>query len=141
MLPELVSGLVLVAVTVTVHAVGLGLLLKRLQAARRLPLTALWPLIGRLVFFAWGLILLHFVEIVLWAAFYRWQRCLPDFESACYFSGVTYATVGYGDVVLAPEWRMLGPVEGLTGGLMIGLSTGFFFAVLSGMMRAARDSE
>ena len=64
--------------------------------------------------------------------FYLWAGCLPDAESAFYSSGVTYATVGYGDLVLPQPWRMLGPVEGLTGILMCGLSTGFFFAFLAG---------
>jgi hypothetical protein len=46
-------------------------------------------------------------------------------------AGVTYATVGYGDLVLPKPWRMLGLVEGLTGILMCGLSAGLFFAVVS----------
>ena len=53
---------------------------------------------------------------------------------------VTYTTVGYGDLVLPQEWRLLGPVEGLTGILMCGLSTGFFFAVVSKFFLAARSA-
>jgi len=70
------------------------------------------------------------VEIAVWALFFSWQKCLPDLESAFYFSGVTYTTVGYGDFVLPKEWRLFGPVEGLTGILMCGLSTAFLFATL-----------
>ena len=33
-------------------------------------------------------------------------------------------------MVLTKPWRMLGPIEGLTGILMCGLSAGVFFAVL-----------
>jgi len=44
---------------------------------------------------------------------------------------VTYAMVGYGDVVLPQPWRMLGPIEGLTEILMCGLSTGLFFAIIA----------
>ena len=84
-----------------------------------------------LVRVAWWLVLLHLAEIAVWALFYWWQKCLPDAESSFYFSGVTYTTVGYGDLVLPKEWRLLGPVEGLTGILMCGLSTGLFFAVVS----------
>ena len=71
--------------------------------------------------------------------FFLWAGCLPDAESAFYFSGVTYATVGYGDVVLQKPWRMLAPVEGLTGILMCGLSTGFFFAVLNKVFVASKS--
>ena len=46
------------------------------------------------------------------------------------FSGVTYATVGDGDLVLPGEWRLLGPVEGLPGILICGLSTGIYFTVV-----------
>ena len=70
-------------------------------------------------------------EIVIWALFYWWQACLPDVESSFYFSGVTYTTVGYGDLVLPKEWRLIGSVEGLTGILMCGWSTGFFFAIVN----------
>ena len=79
----------------------------------------------------WALILIHVIEITVWALFYWWRRCLPDAESAFYFSGVTYTTIGYGDLVLQKPWRMLGPVEGLTGILMCGLSAGLFFATLT----------
>ncbi len=77
------------------------------------------------------LILIHLVEISIWGLFYFWQGCLPDAETAFYFSGVTYTTVGYGDLVLPKPWRMFAPIEALTGILMCGLSTGLFFAFVS----------
>jgi Ion channel len=52
-------------------------------------------------------------------------------ESAFYFSTASYATVGYGDVVLPQMWRTLGPVESIIGVLMCGLSAGFLFAIVS----------
>src|SRR5262245_7848319 len=89
---------------------------------------------------AWVLIGIHLVEIAVWALFFSSQRCLPDLESAFYFAGVTYTTVGYGDLVLPKEWRLLAPVEGLTGILMCGLSTGFFFAVVT-RLHAAHENR
>jgi Ion channel len=79
----------------------------------------------------WWLILIHLVEISVWGLFYFWKGCLADAKSAFYFSGVTYTTIGYGDLVLSEPWRILGPIEGLTGILMCGLSTAFFFAMIS----------
>ena len=119
----------LLALTVTIHAGGLSTMLRR--ASLRLPNTRFWPMTRLLVWVAWWLLLLHLAEIAVWALFYWWQKCLPDAESSFYFSGVTYTTVGYGDLVLPQEWRLLGAVEGLTGILMCGLSTGVFFAVVS----------
>jgi hypothetical protein len=50
-----------------------------------------------------------------------------------YFSAVTYATIGYGDIVPPENWRMLAAMEGLTGILMCTWSGGFFFAIVSRM--------
>jgi len=55
--------------------------------------------------------------------------CLPNNESALYFSGVSYTSIGYGDIVLPEPWRLLSPVEGLTGILMCGLSASLLFAL------------
>ena len=65
-----------------------------------------------------------------WLLFGR-EQLFPTAEAGFYFSGVTYTTLGYGDLVLPVPWRMLGPIEGLTGILMCGLSAGVFFATLN----------
>ena len=75
-----------------------------------------------------ALIALHGFEVLLWACCYRWL-CFPAWESALYFSASSYATVGYGDIVLSPEWRMLGPIESILGVLMCGLSASLLFAI------------
>ena len=100
-----------------------------------------WPQAWQLIRIAGCLITIHLLEIAIWAIFYWRQECFPDAESAFYFSGVTYTTVGYGDLVLPKEWRILGPVEGLTGILMSGLSTGFFFAIMSKLYMARVKAE
>lgn len=68
--------------------------------------------------FSTAMIVLHILQIILWAAFYRW-RCLSTWESNFYFSSATYSTVGNGDIVLPGSWRLLGPVEGITGVLHV----------------------
>jgi hypothetical protein len=123
---------VLVAVTVAVHAAGLAVLLSswtRWHAA--VPPARFWPITALLIRVTWWLILIHLVEISVWGLFYFWKGCLPSAESAFYFSGVTYTTIGYGELVLSEPWRMLGPIEGLIGILMCGLSTAIFFAMIS----------
>ena len=131
MLTKTLSGFLLVAGTVFVHAAGLALMLKRLARASLEPPTRFWPITWLLIRVTWMLLLIHMVEISVWALFYLWSGCLPKAEDAFYFSGVTYATVGYGDLVLPEQWRILGPVEGFTGILMCGLSTGVFFVVVT----------
>jgi len=95
------------------------------------PDTRFWPITWLLIRVAWFLIVIHLLEIAVWALFFWWQNCLPDIGSSLYFSGVTYATIGYGDLLLPKEWQLFGPVEGLTGILMCGLSAAFFFVILS----------
>jgi hypothetical protein len=130
MLSIILSAWVLVAVTVAVHAAGLAVLLRALRRWNAAPPKRFWPIIWRLILVTWWLILFHLAEISIWAFFYLWQECLSDAEAAFYFSGVTYTTIGYGDLVLTKPWRMLGPIEGLTGILMCGLSASLFFAVV-----------
>jgi hypothetical protein len=141
MISKLLIAWCLLALTVTIHGAGLSSMLRRMPSSSALTDTRFWPVTWLLVRFAWWLVLLHLTEIAVWALFYWWQKCLPDVESSFYFSGVTYTTVGYGDLVLPKEWRMLGAVEGLTGILMCGLSTGFFFAVVNRIYAARANAE
>ena len=77
-----------------------------------------------------AVIVLHGIVILLWASCYR-GLCLPSWESAFYFSASSYATVGYGDVVLPAKWRLLGPLESMVGMLMSGVSIGLLFAAVT----------
>ena len=77
-----------------------------------------------------AVIVLHGIVILLWASCYRWL-CFPSWESAFYFSASSYATVGYGDVVLSSKWRLLGPLESMVGMLMSGVSIGLLFAAVT----------
>jgi len=131
MLIMILSAGGLVVVTVVLHAVGFSALLRALIRSGALGKSGFRPVTHFVVVLACWLVLIHLVEICVWGLFYRWQGCLPDAESALYFSGATYTAVGYGDVLLPKPWRMLAPLETLTGVLMCGLSTGLFFAVVS----------
>ena len=119
------------AITVLVHVAGIAVLLRGLMTLHALPPTRIWLIARMLLRMMWWLILIHLTEVLVWGLFYPWSGCVPDAETAFYFSGVTYTTIGYGDVVLAKPWRMLGPIEGLMGILMCGLSAGYLFAVTS----------
>lgn len=129
MSPFLIAPLLVVG-TVILHAAGFTIILRSLSKSHAVPPTQTWPVTWLLIRITLLLIALHFSEIVLWALAYLWTGCIPDPDSAFYFSGVTYTTIGYGDVVLPVSWHILGPVEGLMGILMCGLSTGLFFAVI-----------
>ncbi len=67
-------------------------------------------------------------EVWLWAAGFTLIGVVDDFETALYFSTTTFSTVGFGDVVPHPEWRMLAALEGVNGFLLIGWSTAYLIA-------------
>jgi voltage-gated potassium channel len=77
-----------------------------------------------------AVLVLHGIVILLWASCYR-GLCLPSWETAFYFSASSYATVGYGDVILPSKWRLLGPLESMVGMLMSGVSIGLLFAAVT----------
>ena len=74
------------------------------------------------------------LEVALWAGFYRW-KCFPSWDDALYFSATSYSTVGYGDLLLPSTWRLLGPIEAVTGVLMCGLFVSGLFAMVTRLVR------
>jgi len=129
MLFAMLIAVVLVAVTVVMHAAGLSLLIWSVTKSGAALPTQNWRVAWLLIRVAWVLILIHTSEVMVWALFYLSVGCLPNLESAFYFSGVTYATIGYGDLLLKEPWRFLAPFEGVTGILMCGLSASLFYVL------------
>jgi hypothetical protein len=129
---QLLVAWCLMASSVVIHAYGVTAALRWL---RRRTISTWRPALWSLLFIrlAGWIILLHISEIAVWAFAYALMRAMPDLQSALYFSAVTYTTTGYGDLVLPDRWRLVGAVEALTGILMCGWSTAFFFAVVSRM--------
>ena len=72
----------------------------------------------------------HLLEIAVWAMLFLLCGEFPAFGTAYYHSAVNYTTLGYGDVIMTPSWRLLGPLEAANGALMFGVSTAIIFAVL-----------
>src|SRR5580704_10763579 len=136
------AAVVLVTLTLSLQCAGMAALISFAKPSLAPDRLRLGPIRSALLMvrLMTAFIVLHIFEILLWAAFYRWL-CFPLWESAFYFSTSSYATVGYGDIVLPQMWRSLGPVESIIGVLMCGLSAGFLFAIVSRLVeREARVS-
>jgi len=133
MIYKYILTIVPVALSVIVHAIVISILLRRLVRYKEDEVFRIWPPVRDLTWLTVWLIMAHIVEIGIWAAYYLFGHAMPDVQSAIYFSSVTYTTVGYGDLVLPEGWRLIGGIEALTGILMCGLSTGFFFAIVNRM--------
>jgi hypothetical protein len=136
---RLLIALSLMGVCVAIHAAGMSWAMRQLRSHRPSSLQ-FWPVTRMFILVAAWIILLHLAEIAVWAVFYLWRDAMPDLAAALYFSAVTYTTTGYGDLVLPEGWRLLGGVHALTGILMCGWSTGFFFAVVNRLYESPADA-
>jgi hypothetical protein len=83
-----------------------------------------------------ALVLSFVLQIALWALAFLWHGEFTDFATAFYHSAVNYTTLGYGDIVMSPRWRLLGPLEAINGLLMGGFSASLFFTVAGRMLTA-----
>lgn len=139
MLIQLFLATTMSLVTVAIHLIGLAFLVRMLRSHHRLvrplksaPVAIL--LIATVTIFA-----IHTAEIWLYALLYILLGALDSFEVALYFSTVTYSSLGYGDVLLGEEWRILGAIEGATGLIMIGWSTAFLVSLLAQLKLLTHD--
>jgi hypothetical protein len=145
MLRELIVAFAIVAVCLLLHVgciVSLADWMLDRRDRRKKEMRTSGYMILLLVAFS-VIIVLHMVEIGIWAILYYERSLFSDFETALYFSITSYTTIGFGDVVLPHNWRLLGGVEGVTGVLLCGLSTAFVFAIINAMfqMRVQRRTN
>ena len=75
------------------------------------------------------------LQMALWAGLFMLLGEFDNFVTALYFSGVTFATLGYGDLVLSPPWRLLSALEAANGILMFGVSTAVMTAAVSDVFK------
>ena len=127
-------ALALLAACVIVQSLGTLVMIHWLARVRQvLESPHVFRHVGLLLALFMFIVLLHLIQIVLWALVFWRVGELPTLETAVYFSITTYTTVGFGDVVLGPGWRVLAGIEGLTGLILVGWSTAFVFAIVNRM--------
>jgi hypothetical protein len=80
--------------------------------------------------------LAHLIEIGLWAILFVICGEFKSPELAYYHSAVNYTTLGYGDLIMTPSWKLLGPLEAADGALMFGVSAAMIFAIAQRLMHA-----
>jgi len=141
-LAPLLVGLAATFVTIVihgfvVHAIVMGL---RRNLKRGVLGVRLWVNLT----FVMGATLLalagHLGEIAFWGVALDLTGAAPDLGAAIYSSAGSYTTSG-ADVVLPPQWRLLGPFEAVDGMLMFGVSTAFIFAVVNRLIHARYDDS
>ena len=115
---------ILIAATFFVHAIFIVIsapLIRGLQPFSK-RLARIIQDVLRLMVLAVLLLIAHFLSIAVWAGFFYQSEIFLDLETALYFAGSTYTTLGYGDILPAQDWRLLSGALATNGLLLFGLS-------------------
>ena len=137
MLVNLLTGLPVILLCLVVQAlfVAFGMrLYLRFRAYTLTPHSAL-PDMLLLAAVMFLLLLGNGLQMVIWAWLFMLLGEFDSFAHGLYFSGVTFATLGYGDVVLSESWRLLSVLEAANGILMFGVSTAVMTAAVSDVFK------
>ncbi len=134
----LAVGAVVILGTIFIHALSVSVSLHLLRRERRLGRTgrSFWGDFPIVVLAMLVTLAAHLIEMALWAVVF--VRCgeFADFGTAYYHSAVNYTTLGYGDLVMSPRWRFLGPLEAANGMLLFGVTTAMVFALIQWLIQA-----
>ena len=130
--PVLVGGTV-TGLTLVFHAAALAAtavvvrgMLRRLHGLRPFArMTISMTVAGSLLTAA------HFCEVIIWAMVYRTFAVAAKPDEWLYFAFVNYTTLGYGDVLAKPEWRLIGPITAADGIILFGLTTATLFHIIN----------
>jgi hypothetical protein len=137
LIPLLVGANAVVCTTI-VHAVAVSVTLRFIRLERRLGRVGASfridvAIVALAILFTF---VAHLISIALWAVLFLICGEFSAFGAAYYHSAVNYTTLGYGDVIMSPSWRLLGPLEGANGSLMFGVSTALIFALIQWLAQA-----
>jgi hypothetical protein len=138
LLAPVAVGVVAVICTILIHALPLSATVKFVSREKKLGRVGVsfWTdtgILARAILFA---LAAHLVEMAFWAVLFVICGEFPDFASAYYHSAVNYTSLGYGDIIMSPTWRLLGPLETADGMLLFGVSTAMIFAVIQRLVEA-----
>ena len=83
----------------------------------------------------------NLLQITLWGALFLALGEFTEFYEAVYHSGVNFASLGYGDIVMSKSWKLLGPLEAVNGVLMVGMSGAALVAVLQQLIKKQQEQR
>jgi hypothetical protein len=123
--------------TIFIHALALGATVNFVRHEKRLGRmgTGLWIDLAIIALAISFMFVAHLMEIAVWATLFILCGEFKEFGIAYYHSAVNYTTLGYGDIVMSPSWRLLGPLEAADGALLFGVSTAMVFTVILRLIR------
>jgi Ion channel len=118
--------------TLLIQALAVGATINFIRREKRLGRagTGFWIDLAIVVSVMSFAFMAHLIEIALWAELFVICGEFQEFATAYYHSAVNYTTLGYGDMIMSPSWKLLGPLEAADGALMFGVSTAMIFTVI-----------
>jgi hypothetical protein len=75
------------------------------------------------------------VQVILWGALFVGLGEFSEYYEAIYHSAVNFGSLGYGDIVMQKQWKMLGPLEAINGVLMLGMTAATLMVILQHMVK------
>lgn len=131
LLQNLIVATLMVCLTTCIHFFGLtGLIaLIRRDHFRSRTMSSIWLQSGAILAVIMVLFFLHTLEIWAFAILYYLLGQFQTFEAALYFSTSAFTTVGFGELILDENWRLLSAIEAAAGFLLIGWSTAFLVSI------------
>jgi hypothetical protein len=134
----LAVGTIAVVCTILIHALAVMATVNVVRHERRRGRAGsnFWIDLGIVVAAVSCALIAHLVEIAMWALLFMICGEFSAFGNAFDHSAVNYTTLGYGNVIMSPSWRLLGPLEAANGMLMFGVSTAMIFAVVQRLVEA-----
>jgi hypothetical protein len=138
MMIPLAVGVITFVVTIFVHVLPLGATVTIARREKKLGRAgaSFWSDFAIVALIILLSLVAHLIEIALWAAVFMIWGEFHEFGIAYYHSAVNYTTLGYGDLIMSPKWRLLGPLEAANGTLMFGVSTAMIFTLILRLTQA-----
>jgi Ion channel len=81
----------------------------------------------------------NFVQITLWGLLFLLLGEFEELYEAVYHSAVNFSSLGYGDVVMSKNRKLLGPLEAINGVIMLGMTSAALMVILQQLIRSQRD--
>jgi len=87
------------------------------------------------------LVIGNLAQVAIWALLFQMLGEFLQFSSAFYHSAVNFSTLGYGDIVMSEEYKLLGPIQAINGVLMIGVTTAALMTAFQDAMKRTRRAR
>ncbi len=98
-------------------------------------IAAIWPLLVSMLAMMAG----NFVQITVWGILFLALGEFKELYEAIYHSAVNFASLGYGDIVMSNNRKLLGPLEAVNGVIMLGMTSAALMVILQQVIKDQQD--